>query len=108
MARPRKQETERSELEKDLLEAAEDMLAYMRGEDVECTVYPPDPQPADVQEIRSSVQLTQKQFAQLMGASLDTIRHWENGRRTPSGPAQRLLAVLKTNPRAVLDALQLN
>lgn len=105
MPRPKKQDRERTDLENDLLEAAETMLAHARG-DVELPVQSyAVPQEVDVKEIRSSMHLTQEQFAHLIGASIHAVRHWENGRRQPDGTARTLLYVLQTNPRAVLDVL---
>jgi len=37
--------------------------------------------------------------------SVGTLRNWEQGRRTPEGPALALLRVAEKNPKAVADAL---
>jgi putative transcriptional regulator len=37
--------------------------------------------------------------------SVATLRNWEQGRRTPEGPALALLRVAAKNPKAVADAL---
>lgn len=105
MARPKKQDAELSELETDLLEAANAMLAHVRGETKLPTQHYTIPDSVDVKEIRSSMHLTQEQFAHFIGASVHAVRHWENGRRKPDGTARTLLCVLQNNPRAVLDAL---
>ena len=108
MARPKKTNTPLTEMESDLIEAAEAMLAHSRGEewtkDFKTTTYTV-PDEVDVKDIRSSMHLTQEQFANFIGASVHAVRHWENGRRTPDGTARTLLCVLKSNPHAVLDAL---
>lgn len=105
MARPKKQSAAPSELESDLLEAAQEMLAHARGE-IELPTYRYSiPEEVDVKEIRNNLHLTQEQFAHFIGASVHAVRHWENGRRTPDGTARTLLHVLQHNPRAVLDAL---
>lgn len=105
MARPKKNTAPLNELEKDLLEAAEEMLAHARGEIELPTYYYTVPEAVDVKEIRNNLHLTQEQFAHFIGASVHAVRHWENGRRTPDGTARTLLHVLQRNPRAVLDAL---
>lgn len=105
MARPKKQDTERSPLENDLLEAANAMLAHVRGKADHPTHRYSIPEEVDVKEIRDSMHLTQEQFANFIGASVHAVRHWENGRRKPDGTARTLLCVLQNNPRAVLDAL---
>ena len=60
----------------------------------------------DVREIRKKLKMTQKRFAQEFGFSLDTLRHWEQHRRTPEGPARAYLLVISQNPDAVRAALQ--
>lgn len=61
--------------------------------------------PADVRAIRGKLDLTQADFALLIGVSLATLRNWEQGRRVPDGPAQALLRVAAANPKAVITAL---
>ena len=39
--------------------------------------------PVDVKEIRSNVNMTQREFAANFGISLGTLRHWERGDRLP-------------------------
>ena len=41
----------------------------------------------------------------MIGVSVATLRNWEQGRRTPDGPALALLRVASRNPQAVVDAL---
>jgi putative transcriptional regulator len=38
--------------------------------------------------------------------SLDTIRNWEQGKRSPTGAARALLKVLDKAPKAALVALR--
>lgn len=61
---------------------------------------------ADVKEIRHSLELSQSEFAMLIGVSVATLQNWEQGRRRPEGPARALLRIAATNPQAVLDALR--
>lgn len=105
MARPKRTTAPLNELEKDLLEAAAEMLAHSRGEIELPTYYYTVPEEVNVKEIRTNLHLTQEQFAHFIGASVHAVRHWENKRRTPDGTARTLLHVLQYNPRAVLDAL---
>ena len=53
-------------------------------------------------EARSRTGLSQSQFAALLGVSVRTIQGWEQGRKQPSGAARTLLAIARTNPKAVL------
>jgi putative transcriptional regulator len=58
-----------------------------------------------VKAIRSRLGMTQAKFSDTFGFSLDAIKHWEGGRRTPEAPARTLLTVIDRNPAAVLTAL---
>lgn len=51
----------------------------------------------DIKEIRNNLDLSQKNFAELMGVSLKTIEAWEAGKNIPSGPAQRMLELFNKN-----------
>ncbi len=62
--------------------------------------------PADVKEIRARLKLSQPEFAMMIGVSVATLRNWEQGRRTPDGPALALLRVAAANPKAVARALE--
>lgn len=60
----------------------------------------------DVKAIRERLRLTQEQFAARFAVPLGTLRDWERGTRTPTGPARTLLRVIDHNPDAVTDALE--
>ena len=49
--------------------------------------------------------MTQQSFAAAFRVSIGTIRNWEQGRRTPEGPALALITAIKNRPREVLEAL---
>ena len=50
---------------------------------------------------RQSVNLTQKEFAQLLNVSIDSVQDWEQGRRSPRGAAKTLLRVAKQHPEVL-------
>lgn len=59
----------------------------------------------DVRRIREASGLSQTKFARLIHVEVGTLRNWEQGRRTPTGPAQVLLRAIEKDPRAVLRAI---
>jgi putative transcriptional regulator len=59
----------------------------------------------DVVALRRFVDLTQDQFAAALGISVHTLRNWEQGRRTPEGPALALLRVVARHPRVLRENL---
>ncbi|MCC6154854.1 MAG: helix-turn-helix domain-containing protein [Candidatus Hydrogenedentes bacterium] len=48
----------------------------------------------NVREIREKLGLTQTDFAKLLGVNQAAVSHWENGKRTPQGPALTLMGQL--------------
>ncbi len=61
--------------------------------------------PADIRSIRLNLGKSQSEFALMIGVSVATLQNWEQGRRTPEGPARALLKVAAENPEAVAEAL---
>jgi len=60
----------------------------------------------DVAALRKFIGLTQTEFAQAMGISVHTLRNWEQGKRTPEGPAIALLRIAARHPRIIRENLQ--
>jgi putative transcriptional regulator len=60
-----------------------------------------------VKAIRGRLGLTQQQFAVRFGFSINTLRHWEQGRRVPEGPTRAYLTVIDREPKAVEKALRI-
>lgn len=60
----------------------------------------------DVAAIRDLFGLSQADFATLLGISVRTLQNWEQGRRSPRGPARVLLRVAARHPEAVLDVVR--
>ncbi len=63
------------------------------------------PEEINVKEIRSRLKMTQLAFSSCFGFSLDAVKHWEGGRRTPEAPIRAFLTVIARDPKAVLLAL---
>lgn len=59
----------------------------------------------DVKSIRKGLHMTQARFSDVFGFSLDAVKHWEGGRRTPEASARAFLTVIARDPKAVIAAL---
>ena len=57
------------------------------------------------QRVRKRLGLTQQEFSRRIDVSLDTIRNWEQGKRSPTGAARALLRILDKAPEVSLIAL---
>jgi putative transcriptional regulator len=55
----------------------------------------------DIPALRKRYGMTQQQFADAFG----TLRNWEQGRRIPDGPAQRLLEIIEDRPDVAIEIL---
>src|SRR6202795_78465 len=87
----------------ELMAGLDEVQAVLAGERKAFKVHVPDQ--VDVKGIRSRLNMTQSRFSDTFGFSLDAIKHWEGGRRTPEAPARTLLMVIDKNPAAVITAL---
>lgn len=56
--------------------------------------------------VRERLGLTQQALAERIEVPIDTIRNWEQGKRSPTGAAKALLKVLHHAPEAALAALR--
>jgi putative transcriptional regulator len=59
----------------------------------------------DVRAIRKAANVSQAQFAALIGVNLRTLQNWEQQRTRPSGPARALLKILASDPKSAIEAL---
>ncbi len=87
----------------DLLRSIDEMKAHRRGErDLPAEnihfVGEPDPR-----QIRAGMGLSQEDFAHLLGISVRTLQNWEQGRRSPTGPAMKLLQIAARHPKILLE-----
>ncbi|WP_300674608.1 type II toxin-antitoxin system MqsA family antitoxin [Desulfoluna sp.] len=62
--------------------------------------------PLEIHKIRLKTGKTQLEFSHMLGVSVKTLRNWEQGQRTPNGPAQALLKIVSKHPELVEEALQ--
>ena len=84
----------------------EEAVAYADGKADVAAYAVHVPERIDVRAIRARLGLTQTQFAGRFGFSIKTLRHWEQGLRTPEGPTRAYLVVIDRNPDAVQEALR--
>jgi putative transcriptional regulator len=85
----------------------EEAVAFAEGRADESLYAVHIPAEVDVRAIRSRLGLTQQGFAIRFGFSVNTLRHWEQGRRVPEGPTRAYLLVIDREPEAVRKALRI-
>jgi putative transcriptional regulator len=55
--------------------------------------------------IRARSKLTQAEFAARIGVPIETVRNWEQGKRSPRGPARALLKMIDQAPQVAFAVL---
>jgi putative transcriptional regulator len=60
---------------------------------------------AYARNVRGQTGLTQIAFAARIGVPVETVRNWEQGKRSPRGPARALLKVIDRAPQAAFAVL---
>jgi putative transcriptional regulator len=88
----------------ELQDAVRMMGKHLRGQAVAGMRATEVPAP-DVKAIREAAQVSQSEFARLIGVNLRTLQNWEQHRSRPTGAARALLKIVAANPRAALKAL---
>jgi putative transcriptional regulator len=86
-----------------LMTGLDEVEAFLAGETAGYKVNLPAK--VDVKGIRKQLKMTQARFSNTFGFSLDAVKHWEGGRRTPESSARAFLTVIARNPTAVVAAL---
>ena len=56
--------------------------------------------------VRARTRLTQAEFAARIGVPIETVRNWEQGKRSPRGPARALLKVIDKAPDVAFEVLR--
>jgi putative transcriptional regulator len=64
---------------------------------------PPDA--AYARGVRARTRLTQAEFSARIGVPIETVRNWEQGKRSPRGPARALLKVIDKAPQVAFAVL---
>ena len=94
-----------------LMEGLKDALAHSRGKlalkERAREIPGPAPHwtPSKIRNLRkNTLKLSQPYFAAMLNVTASTVRSWEQGQKTPSGAAARLLQLIEADER-VLDTL---
>jgi putative transcriptional regulator len=61
---------------------------------------------ARIARLRARLALSQTVFAKALNVSPETVRAWEQGKRTPDGAALRLLQVTDRHPGVILENVE--
>lgn len=94
-----------SKLGKKLIKAAEEGIAIVRGELDPSTYRINVPSSIDVAGLRKRLGLSQAEFSDRFGFNPASVKDWEQGRATPTGPVRAYLKVIEREPKAVERAL---
>jgi len=89
------------EIERNALDDPDSIVSFDGA--TEAQLVPPMP---NVATLRRRLKLSQAEFANCFGFSVATVRNWEQGRAMADGPARVLLAVIASEPQAVIRALR--
>ena len=76
----------------DLMSGLDEVDAFLAGKTAGYKVTLPAE--VDVKGIRKRLKMTQSRFSDTFGFSLDAVKHWEGGRRTPESSARAFIAAL--------------
>ncbi len=96
-----------SKVGESIIRGLEQTLAISEGAAKKGTYVVHIPAEIDVKAIRGRLGMTQQEFAVCFGFSVNTVRHWEQGRRVPEGPTRAYLMVIDREPKAVQKALRI-
>jgi len=89
-----------------ILRGMEQALAFIEGTADESQYVVHIPPEIDIKAIRGRLGMTQREFANRFDFNINTLRHWEQGRRVPDGTARAYLRVIDREPEAVQKALR--
>ena len=88
----------------ELKDAVPKMARHLRSEKVAGLRISEVPEP-DVKAIREAANVSQSEFARLIGINLRTLQNWEQRRSRPTGPARALLKIVASDPESAIKAL---
>ena len=74
----------------------------MRAFDELCLALPPVIEPAQIKQLRESLNVSLPDFARYLNTSERTVAKWETGAKKPGGMALKLLAIVRKHGLQVL------
>ena len=89
---------------KELIESLSQAAAHAEGRRVK-GVRVTKVETPDVRAIRRSLRMSQHRFAAAYRIPLQTLKNWEQGRRTPDAPALAYLLAIKRRPKEIMEAV---
>ncbi|HET7625701.1 MAG TPA: NadS family protein [Verrucomicrobiae bacterium] len=92
----------KKELFEELKQSLREAGQIKRGKLKPSRVFEIDPQ-NDIVKVRGKLGFSQSKFAAILGISTDTLQNWEQGRRSPTGPAKVLLKIATKHPEILLE-----
>lgn len=92
----------KKELFEELKQSLREAGRIKRGKLKPSRAFEIDPQ-NDIVKVRGKLGVSQSKFAAILGISTDTLQNWEQGRRSPTGPAKVLLKIATKHPEILLE-----
>ena len=92
----------KKELFEELMQSLREANLIKRGQLKPGRVFHLNPE-SNIVRVRGKLGLSQSKFAAILGISADTLQNWEQGRKTPPGPAKVLLRIAAKHPEVLLD-----
>ncbi|HYM20762.1 MAG TPA: NadS family protein [Candidatus Kapabacteria bacterium] len=88
----------------ELLESVKEGAEILQGKRKPSRIFSfPTPK---IARLRKRLGASQTEFASMIHVSVGTLRNWEQGRRSPTGPAKALLALVAAMPKQAQKVLR--
>jgi putative transcriptional regulator len=91
-----------------MMSGFDEAVKYRRGQKARLRVarfssVSPVLKPKEIRKVRTTLGLSQRDFARYLGTSVACVRSWEQGIRRPQSAALRLLTIARKRPAALLE-----
>ena len=95
-----------SKLGKRMLKSIQEGIDIVSGKGVPGTYRIRVPSEINVAALRKRLGLSQAEFSERFGFNPASVKDWEQGRASPTGPVRAYLKVIEREPKAVERALK--